>query len=67
MQIDDIIKWLLENVDCSLVPADEGNEDALLYNFLMAAEKLPDRWSYDERQKQYLEEMKQKYNVQVKP
>lgn len=67
MQTDDIIKWLLENVDSSLVPNDEGNDDALLYNFLMAAEKLPDRWNYEPHQVEYLSSIRKKYNIQVKP
>jgi hypothetical protein len=67
MQTDDIQKWLLENVDPSLVPNDEGLYEGLLYNFLMVVENNPERWSYQDHQYRYLEEMKKKYNVQAKP
>ena len=66
MQIDDIQKWLIENVDPSLVPADEGLYEGLLYNFLMVVENNPDRWEYRDDQKRYLAAMIAKYNVQVK-
>ncbi len=33
-----IVAWILENVDASDVPADEGNDEALLYNLVHLAQ-----------------------------
>jgi hypothetical protein len=35
--IEDIVRWIVENVDASVVPADCGNGDALVYNLVHLA------------------------------
>ena len=35
--IDKLVKWILENVDGTDVPNDEGNDDALKYNLVHLA------------------------------
>lgn len=34
---DDIIEWIIKNVSSDVVPADEGNGDALVYNLVHLA------------------------------
>jgi hypothetical protein len=34
---DDIIEWIIKNVSSNVVPADEGNGDALVYNLVHLA------------------------------
>lgn len=34
---DDIIEWIIKNVTTNVVPGDEGNEEALVYNLVHLA------------------------------
>ena len=37
VQTEIVVAWILENVDSSDVPADEGNDEALIYNLVHLA------------------------------
>jgi hypothetical protein len=34
---DGVVAWIIENVDASVIPADEGNDTALVYNLVHLA------------------------------
>lgn len=48
-----IVKWIINNVDVSVVPADEGSENGLLYN--MIHKVLGDGKEYDYKDEQVRE------------
>lgn len=59
-----LIKWIVQNVDSSIVPADEGNSDALVYNMVQLAMNRDERYEYQSDQKDYLRELYRIYGVE---
>lgn len=46
--------WILENIDIDIVPRDEGDEDALLYNLIHWVRGDGKLWDYKDDQYQEL-------------
>lgn len=51
-----VINWILQNVDESVVPNDEGNGGALVYNLVHLAMKDGKEYHYGPEQDEELEE-----------
>ena len=53
---EEIIRWLVRNVDASLVPGDEGNTEALLYNLIHKVLEDGKIYSYHKEQDAEIED-----------
>lgn len=53
-------QWLIENIDETIVPADEGNGDALLYNLVHLLRGDKEKYDYQPRQNNELESWRNK-------
>lgn len=59
-----LIEWIVKNVDAGLVPNDEGNSEALVYNMIKMAvfDNWEDHYRYLEEQDDFLKMLYKKYN-----
>jgi hypothetical protein len=60
-----IVRWIVLNVDANVVPGDEGNGDALIYNMVHLAKEGPTyrHYDYDELQDAEIEALKKRYGL----
>lgn len=60
---EEIIKWIINNVDEQVVPCDEGNAEGLVYNLvhLLLDGKKYEPYNYLESQDEEIKELYKKY------
>ena len=60
---DQLIEWIVKNVDESIVPMDEGNGDALVYNLVHLALGDGKKYNYQPEQDDEIEGLMKKYGT----
>lgn len=63
--IERLERWIVRNVSASDVPADEGNEDALVYNLVQLARhgEAYDHYDYRPEQDAEIERLRAAHNT----
>ena len=54
-QKDSFEKWLIENIDETIVPSDEGNVDAMIFNLVHLVRGDGEKYDYKPHQDKELE------------
>lgn len=64
IKLDELEKWIVQNVTAEIVPADEGSTEGLIYNLVQLARDSKKRYNYLPEQDAEIRALRDKYRLQ---